>query len=162
MTTLSSMLAWKIQLNWVTEPIRKGTRIDFVLLNCWPDKGDNIAPAKIMNANKSQTIIKNHIKETREAPSTIKAPNRSLPTLWLSGQFSSIAQSYPTLWDPMDCSTPGFLVHHQLLEATQTHVHRVSDAIQSSHPLLSPSPPTFNLSQHQGLFQWVSFLHQVV
>ena len=62
----------------------------------------------------------------------------------------------------MDCSTPGLPVHHQLPEITQTHVHWVSDAIQSCHPLASPSPPTFNLSQHQGLFKWVSSLHQVV
>ena len=61
----------------------------------------------------------------------------------------------------MDCSTPGLPVHHQLPEFTQTHVHWVSDAIQSIHPLSSPSPPTFNLSQHQGLFKWVSSLHQV-
>ena len=61
----------------------------------------------------------------------------------------------------MDCSTPGFPVHHQLPELTQTHVHRVGDAIQPSHPLSAPSPPTFNLSQHQGLFQWVSSSHQV-
>ena len=59
-------------------------------------------------------------------------------------QFSSVAQSYPTLCDPMDYITPGFPVHHQLLELVQTHVRRVSDAIQPSHPLLSPSPPTFN------------------
>ena len=63
--------------------------------------------------------------------------------------------------DPMDCSTTGFPIHHWLPEFAQTHVHRVSDAIQPSHPLSSPSPPTFNLSQHQGLFQWVSSLHQV-
>ena len=61
----------------------------------------------------------------------------------------------------MNCSTPGFPVHHQLLELAQTHVHQVSDAIQRFHPLLSPSPPAFNLSQHQGLFQWVSSLHQM-
>ena len=73
-----------------------------------------------------------------------------------SFQFSSVAQSCPTLCDPMDCNTPGFSVHHQLLEFVQTHVHQVSDAIQPSHPLLSPSPPIFNLSQHQGLFQLVS------
>ena len=73
-----------------------------------------------------------------------------------SAQFSSVAQSCPALCDPMDRSTPGLPVHHQLLQFTQTHVHRVSDAIQPSHPLLSPSPPAFNLSQHQGLFQWVS------
>ena len=61
----------------------------------------------------------------------------------------------------MDCSTPGFPVHHQLPELAQTHVHRVDDAIQSSHLLSSPSSPAFNISQHQGLFQWVSSLHQV-
>ena len=63
--------------------------------------------------------------------------------------------------DPMNCSTPGLLVHHHLLEFTQTHVHRVSDAIQPSHPLLSPSPPALNPSQHQSLFQWVNSLHEV-
>ena len=75
-------------------------------------------------------------------------------------QFSSAAQSCPTLCDPMDCNMPGFSVH-QLPEHAQTHVHCVRDVIQSSYPLSSPSPPAFNLSQHQGLFQWVSFLHQV-
>ena len=68
--------------------------------------------------------------------------------------ISSVAQLCPTLCDTMDCSTPGLPVHHQLPELVQTHVHRVSDAIQPSHPLLSPSPPAFSLSQHQGLFQW--------
>ena len=76
-------------------------------------------------------------------------------------QFSLVIQSCPTLCNPMDCSTPGFPVHHQLLELTQTHVHPVGDAIQPSHPLSSPSPPAFNLSQHQGLFQGVSSSHQV-
>ena len=79
----------------------------------------------------------------------------------ISVQFSSVAQSCLTPCDPMDCSTPGLPVHHQLLEFTQTHVHWVSDTIQPSHLLLSPSPPTFNLSQHHGLFQGVSSLHQV-
>ena len=78
-----------------------------------------------------------------------------------SFQFSSVAQSCPTLCNPMDYSTPGLPVHHQLLEFSQTHVHWVDDAIQPSRPLLSPSPPAFNLSQHQGLFKWVSSLHQV-
>ena len=76
-------------------------------------------------------------------------------------QFSSVTQSGPTLCDPMHYSTPGFPVHHQLLDFTQTHVHWVSDAIQPSHPLSSPSPPAFNLSQHQGLFKSVSSSHQV-
>ena len=67
-------------------------------------------------------------------------------------QFSSVAQSCPTLCDSVDCSTPGLPVHHQLPELAQTHVHRVSEAIQPSHPLSSPSPPTFNLSQHQFFF----------
>ena len=70
-----------------------------------------------------------------------------------SVQFSSVAQSCPTLCDPMNRSMPGLPVHHQLLEFTQTHVHRVCDAIQPSHPLSSPSPPASNPSQHQSLFQ---------
>ena len=74
----------------------------------------------------------------------------------MSIQFSSITQSDLTLCDPMDCSTPGLPVHHQLPEFTQTHVHCVDDAIQTSHPLSSPFPPAFNLSQHQGLFKWAS------
>ena len=76
-------------------------------------------------------------------------------------QFSSVAQSCLTLWDPMDFSTPGFPVHHWLLELAQTHVHWVGDATRPSHPLSSPSPPAFNFSQHQGLFKWVSSSHQV-
>ena len=76
-------------------------------------------------------------------------------------QFSSVAQSCPTLCDPMNCSMPGLPVHHQLPDFTQTHVHWVSDAMQPSHPLLSPSPPALKLSQHQGLFKRVSSLHQV-
>ena len=76
-------------------------------------------------------------------------------------QFSSVTQSCLTLCDPMDCSTPGLPVYHQLQDFTQTHVHWVSDAIQPSRPLSSPSPPAFNLSQHQGRFQWVSSSHQV-
>ena len=75
-------------------------------------------------------------------------------------QFSSVAQSCPALCDPMDYSTPGFHIHHQVPEFAQTHVHRSSDAIQPSHPLLSPSLPALNLSQHQGLFQLVSHSYQ--
>ena len=71
----------------------------------------------------------------------------------LSVQFSSVAQSCPTLCDPMNCSTPGLPVHHQLPDFTQTHVHQIGDAIQPSHPLSSPSPPAPNPSQHQSLFQ---------
>ena len=76
-------------------------------------------------------------------------------------QFSSVAQFCLTFCNPMDCSTPGFPVHHQFPELAQTHVHQVGDAIQPSHPLSPPSPPAFNLFQNQGLFQWVSSLHHV-
>ena len=77
------------------------------------------------------------------------SPDYSLEGLML--KLSSVAQSCLTLCDPMDCSMPGFPVHHQLPELGQTHVHHVSDATQPSHPLSSPSPPAFNLSQHQDL-----------
>ena len=76
-------------------------------------------------------------------------------------QFSSVTQLCPTICEPMNRSTPGLPVHYQLPKFTQTHVHRVGDAIQPSHPLSSPSPPTLNPSQHQGLFQWVNSSHEV-
>ena len=74
---------------------------------------------------------------------------------------SSVIQSCPTVCDPMDCSGPGFPVYHQLPELAQTHLHWVGDAIQPSHPLSSVSPPALNISQDQGLFQWLSSSHQV-
>ena len=80
---------------------------------------------------------------------------------WYLYQFSSVAQSCLTLCNPVDCSTPGLPVHHQLPEFTQTQVHRISDAFQPSHPLSYPSPPVLNLSQHQDLFKWVSSSNQV-
>ena len=85
-------------------------------------------------------------------------PGKGEKLNWFEGavQFSSVAQSYLILCDLVDCSTPGLPVHHELLEFTQTHVQWISDAIQPSHPLSSPSPPSFNLSQHQSLFKWVS------
>ena len=84
-----------------------------------------------------------------------------LPRIMQQAQFSSVAQSCPTLCDPMNQSTPGLPVHHQIPEFTETHVHRVSDAIQPSHPWSSPSPPAPNPSQHQSLFQWVNSSHEV-
>ena len=78
-----------------------------------------------------------------------------------SVQFSSVAQSCPTLCNPVNCSTPGLPVYHQLPEFTQTHIHQLSDAIHPSHPLSSPSPPDHNPSQHQSLFQWVNSSHEV-
>ena len=85
----------------------------------------------------------------------------NLSNFKISDQIRSVAQSCPTLCNPMNRSTPGLPVHHQLPEFTQTHVHRVSDAIQPSHPLSSPSLPAPNPSQHQSLFQWVNSLHEV-
>ena len=87
--------------------------------------------------------------------------NQSFPSHQWPPQFSSVAQSCLTLCDPINRSTPGLPVHHQLPEFTQTHVHRVRDAIQPSHPLSSPSPPDPNPSQHQSLFQWVNSLDEV-
>ena len=97
--------------------------------------------------------------------STERAPIFSMPVFAFTPHHqdaqSYSVKSYPTLCNFMDCSMPGFPVHHQLPELTQTHVHRGIDATQPSHPLWSPSPPTFSLSQHQSLFKWVSSLHQV-
>ena len=87
--------------------------------------------------------------------------SQHVKSLKLVYQFSSVTQSCPTLCNPMDCSMPGLLVHHQLPEFTQTHVHWVGNAIQLSHLLLSPSSPAFNFFQHQGLFQWVISSHHV-
>ena len=103
--------------------------------------------------------------------SAFSGRNRNLPILaclksrifkGIQKRISSVQRlSHVWVFVPMDCSTPGLPVHRLLLELTQTHVHWVSDAIQPSHPLLSSASPSFNLSQHQGLFQWVSSSHQV-
>ena len=87
--------------------------------------------------------------------------NKDMLLSCTSVQFSSVAQSCLTLCDPMNCSTPGIPVRHQLPEFTQTHIHPVGDAIQPSHLLPSPSPPAHNPSQHQSLFQWVNSSHEV-
>ena len=105
----------------------------------------------------SSIIVQRH--QFFSTPSSLQSSSHNHTWPLGNHQFSSFAQSCPILCDPMDCSMPGFPVFHHLLEFTQTHVHWVDDAIQLSHPLSSPS--ALNLSQHQGLFQWVSFLHQV-
>ena len=96
-------------------------------------------------------------------PLSVTKSLKHLEIYWLAARFSSVqlssvAQSYPTLCDPMDCSTPGFPVHHQLPKFTQTQVHWVCDAIQPSHPLLSPSPPAFNFPRIR-VFSNESILH---
>ena len=108
-----------------------------------------------LDIKKNNHVI-HKINQASESLSDIPKATQFINDRILSGRyfkFSSVAQSCLTLCDPMNRSTPGLPVHHQLLEFTQTHVHRVGDAIQPSHPLSSPSPPAPNLSQHQGLFQ---------
>ena len=100
-----------------------------------------------------------HVKSYREANRIFLSA--SAGTMMIDILFSSVAQSCPTLCDPMNRSTPGLPVHHKLPEFTQTHMHRVSNAIQPSHPLLSPFPSTPNHSQHQSLFQWVNSSHEL-
>ena len=92
---------------------------------------------------------------------TISMVTLESPDCLTSDQIRSVTQSCPTLCDPMNCSTPGLPVHHQLTEFTHTHIHWVSDAIQPSHPLSSPSPPAHNPSRHQSLFQWVNSSHEM-
>ena len=104
------------------------------------------------------TLVINHFRQEEKGQ---RAEEGNSSKMASSVQFGSVAQLCLTLCNPMNRSTPGLPVHHQLLEFTQTHVHWVSDAIQPSHPLLSPSPLALNLSQHQGLFKWVSSSHQV-
>ena len=132
-----------LRMGWGPETLRSSHSVHFH--HCWeshPENSPTMSSTKSWRTKTSQVwkslfLLKPH-------------------TCWrvsLNLQFSSVAQLCRTLCDPMDCSTPGLPVHHQLPEFTQTHVHRVGDAIQPSHPLLSHSPPTFNLSQHQGLFK---------
>ena len=113
------------------------------------------------SATREVTAMRSLRSTTREQPLLATAVEKPVQQLKTSVQFSSVAQLCLTLCNPMNCSTPGLSVHHQLLEFTQTHVHRVSDAIQPFHPLSSPSPPAPNPSQHQGLFQWVNSSNEV-
>ena len=106
-------------------------------------------------------ILNNQIHSQNVPPDTFKCRSKILISFACSVQFSSVAQSCLTLCDLMNRSTPGLPVHHQLPEFTQTHVHRVSDAIQPSHPLSSPSPPAPNSSQNQSLFQRVNSSYEV-
>ena len=132
MATHSSTLAWKIP--WMEEPGKLQSMVSQSQTQLSNFTGSHLGPHGVLSALCSAWVLVSHL-------------------FYTSVQFSSVAQSCPTLCDPMNRSTPGLPVHHQLPEFTQTHAHRVGDAIQLSHPLSSPSPPSFNLSKHQGLFQ---------
>ena len=117
-----------------------GWTLTDIIINLWPNCKPDFLLMLFILPCKTWNVVKTGIWLARPLPI----------------QFSWVAQSCPTICDPTDCKTPGFPVYHRLPELAQTYVHRVSDAIQPSHSLLSPSPPAFNLSQHQGLYKWVS------
>ena len=134
-------------------------------IDCWNINNLRNADDTILRAESEEELksfLMNVKKEGEKAGLKLNIQKTKIWHPVPSVQFSSVAQSCPTLCDPMNHSTPGFPVHHQLPESTQTHVHQVDDAIQPSHPLLSLTPPALNLSQHQGLFQWVGSSQQVL
>ena len=153
-----------MDLRWVTPPLQGSSVIpqwlhwDVEDTHTQTSYPPPIFQGKGLQSKRTDIVIE-------ERPTLLPAP----PWKWESTeqnrvssfQFSSVACLCPTLCDPMNHSTPGLPVHHQLLEFTQTHAHRVSDVIQASHPLSSPSPPAPNPSQHQGRFQRVNSSHQV-
>ena len=155
MATNSSMLAWKSH-----------EQRSLVRYSPWgPKESDTIEQ---LNSSSYPLIFR--YQETNTSDRTERPIFFEITEIWWTQPyslftathlFSSVAQSCPTLCNPMNLSTPGLPVHHQLPEFTWTHVHWVGDAIQLSHPLSSPSPPALNLCQHQGLFKWVGCSHQV-
>ena len=130
-----------------------------ITFNSNPDLDVNIIqlPFKYLQSDMPQL----HPTQLAQKMNLLSCSKPVPPLQFSSVQFSSFAQSCLTLCDPLNRSAPGLPVHHKLPEFTQTHVHRVGDAIQPSHPLSSPSPPAPNPSQHQGLFQRVSSSHEV-
>ena len=133
---------------------RKGGRTDFLFLGSVDGDCSHEIRRWLLLGRKAMTNL----------DSLLKRKDITLPTkvyVVSSNKFSSVTQSCLNLCDAMDCSMPGFPIHHQHLKLAQTHVHQVPDVIQPSHTLSSPSPPVFILSQHESLFQWISSLHQV-
>ena len=153
--THSSILAWRI--SWTEEPgglqsmghKESDTTKWLTLTYVMGQKAWILTLGQILHSNPCRILAPKYIWLYLSMNRGPLLPDTSV-------QFSSVARSCLTLCDPMNHSTPGLPVHHQLLEFTQTHVHQVGDAIQSSHPLSSPSPPAPNPFQHQGLFQWVN------
>ena len=141
-------------------PLLQTSCPELPILSPWPNATSSVM-LSITSSVRGDCSLPQNLPTTGISRLNLFPLNGFLRERTVTFQFSSVAQSCPTLCNPMDCNTPGLPLHHQLPELTQTHVHRVGDAIQPSHLLLSPSPPAFNLSQHQGLFQRVSSLHQV-
>ena len=132
-------------------------------IGTWNDRSVNQGKLNVVKQEVARVNINIlAISELKRKTTTIKiSEGKGSLACYSTAQFSSVAQSCLTLWDSMDCSTPGFPVLHHFPECAQIYARWISDAIQPSHPLSSPSPPAFNLSQHHGLFQWVSSSHQV-
>ena len=145
---------------WSTQPkiremqIKTTLRYHFTLVRMANIKNlQTINTERVWRKGSPPTLLMGMWTEVSTRENSIEVPYKTKTRPIISSvQFSSVAHACPTLCNPMDCSTPGFHVHWQLLELTQTHVHWVGDAIQPSHSLSSPFPPAFNLSQHQGLF----------
>ena len=164
-------LSWNV---WVTRPSEENDPgvLESIIWNEW-NSGCN-PPCILICRRLDFKNIKQRVDLRGNTFTFWKCKNWKYQVIWKRKAFRthslkqcikekkvSSAQSCPTLWDPMNCSMPGLPVYHQFPEFAQTHVHWVGDAIQPSHPLSSLYPPPFNLSQHQGLFQWVSSSHQV-
>ena len=133
------------------------------ILESWSWDCKSISNTTLMAENEEElkSLLMKEKEESEKVGLKFSLRELKLWHLVPSVQFSSVTQSCLTLCNPMNCNTPGLPVHHQLPEFTQTHIHWVGDAIQSSHPLSSPSPPAPNSSQHQCLFQWVNSSHEV-
>ena len=135
---------------------------DHYIYYCWQESRRRNGVAIIVKKRVWNAVLGCNLKNDRMISVHFQSkPFQGKPFTIRWDQIRSVAQSCPTLCDPMNRSTPGLPVHHQLPEFTQTHVHRVSNAIQPSHPPSSPSPLAPNPSQHQSLFQWVNSLHEV-
>ena len=145
---------------WIAHMGQCGSTDDFALPTCTSCKIKwNILETLEKSSTRGSILDRSQVWLLTESQKVSKSLTPSSHCQIL--QCSSVAQSCPTLRDPMNRSTPGLPVHHQLPEFTQTHIHRVSDAIQPSHSLSSPSPPAPNPSQHQSLFQWLNSSHEV-
>ena len=165
------MRHWPCHENWVPKCNWAGPYGAFlgqtlaflgILISAWSLDSD-FSTSFLLNILGPPTTCPSKARSVTEQDPMGPFQDRPLPTssAVVALSVSSITHLCPTLCDPMGCSTPSLPVHHQLPESMQTHAHWVGDAIQLSHPLSFPSPPAFNLSQHQGLFKWVSSLHQV-